>query len=144
MGIKEEEAEWADNRGGNPESDVDPVSKSTTCCMRKVLTCQPDFLCEKSMLEEYLEEAGHICRFIPKFHCEFNPIEMYWGWVKRSQYLVSLADLYAYLTRTGFRYLADGTFTTGKVLLPELLDSCEPKTIRAFFRKSWRYMDAYR
>jgi hypothetical protein len=42
------------------------------------------------------------------------------------------------------RTLADGTFPTGKRLVPELLDACPVNTIRAFFRKSWRYMDAYR
>jgi hypothetical protein len=42
------------------------------------------------------------------------------------------------------RALADGTFPTGKRLVPELLDACPVNTIRAFFRKSWRYMDAYR
>jgi hypothetical protein len=42
------------------------------------------------------------------------------------------------------RVLADGTFPTGKRLVPELLDACPVNTIQAFFRKSWRYMDAYR
>ncbi|KAG2043995.1 hypothetical protein BDR03DRAFT_343771 [Suillus americanus] len=29
-------------------------------------------------------------------------------------------------------------------LVPELLDACPTKVIRAFYRKTWRYMDAYR
>lgn len=43
--------------------------------------------------------------------------------------------------------LSTTTVTNGyalRALPPDLLDSCETKTIRAFFRKSWRYMDAYR
>jgi len=32
---------------------------------------------------------------------------------------------------------------TTKRLVPEILDDCPVKTICAFFRKSWRYMDAY-
>jgi hypothetical protein len=42
------------------------------------------------------------------------------------------------------RTLADGTFPTGKHLVPELLDACPVNTIWAFFRKAWRYMDVYR
>ncbi|KAI0250190.1 hypothetical protein BJV78DRAFT_1155347 [Lactifluus subvellereus] len=42
------------------------------------------------------------------------------------------------------RALADGTFPTAKRLVPELLDACPTKVIRAFYHKMWRYMDAYR
>ena len=45
---------------------------------------------------------------------------------------------------TGFHIAADGTFPTAKRLVPEILDDCPVKTICAFFRKSWRYMDTYR
>ena len=45
---------------------------------------------------------------------------------------------------TGFRIAADGSFPTAKRLVPEILDNCPAKMIRAFFRKSWRYMDAYK
>jgi len=44
----------------------------------------------------------------------------------------------------GLRAASDGTLPTAKRLVPEILDNCPVKTIRAFFRKSWRYMDAYR
>lgn len=50
--------------------------------MRKVLSLQADFLAEKPQLQLVIEVAGHKCYFLPKFHCELNPIEMYWGWVK--------------------------------------------------------------
>ena len=44
----------------------------------------------------------------------------------------------------GMQTLADGTFLTGKRLVPELLDECPVNTIQAFFQKCWHYMDAYR
>ncbi|KAG1759434.1 hypothetical protein EDD22DRAFT_742966, partial [Suillus occidentalis] len=56
--------------------------ESTTCCMRKVLSLQTDFFAEEPRLQLVIEVAGHKCYFLPKFHCELNPIKMYWGWVK--------------------------------------------------------------
>jgi len=43
---------------------------------------QPDFVSQKSQLEECITARGHICDFYPKFHCELNFIEQYWGAVK--------------------------------------------------------------
>src|ERR1700722_11962869 len=60
----------------------DAVHPSSTCCMRWVLSLQQDFIDEKPLLQIIIEEAGHKCYFLLKFHCELNPIEMYWGWVK--------------------------------------------------------------
>ncbi|TFY76443.1 hypothetical protein EWM64_g7570 [Hericium alpestre] len=37
---------------------------------------------QKSALEELIESRGHICDFYPKFHCELNFIEQYWGAAK--------------------------------------------------------------
>jgi hypothetical protein len=54
----------------------------TNCCCRHVLFCEPDFCAQKSQLEEYITLRGHICDFYPKFHCELNFIEQYWGAVK--------------------------------------------------------------
>src|SRR6267154_2555325 len=64
-----------------PEDNRSP-SKSSTCCMRKVLSLQADFQAEIPLLQQVIEATGHKCYFLPKFHCELNPIEMYWGWVK--------------------------------------------------------------
>jgi hypothetical protein len=54
----------------------------TDCCCRRILFCQPDFVNQKSALEELVESRGHICDFYPKYHCELNFIEMYWGAAK--------------------------------------------------------------
>ena len=40
---------------------------------------QKDFLEQKSQVEEHIVERGHLCLFLPKFHCELNLIEMIWG-----------------------------------------------------------------
>jgi len=34
------------------------------------------------MIQHYIESQGHVCMFLPKFHCELNPIEMLWGFMK--------------------------------------------------------------
>ncbi|KDQ33601.1 hypothetical protein PLEOSDRAFT_164326 [Pleurotus ostreatus PC15] len=52
------------------------------CCMARLLSQQDDFANQTSLLEELIRKAGHECIFLPKFHCELNPIEMYWGWCK--------------------------------------------------------------
>lgn len=54
----------------------------TDCCCQRILFSQPDFCSQKSQLEEYITLQGHICEFYPKFHCELNFIEQYWGTVK--------------------------------------------------------------
>lgn len=66
-----------------------PAATGAHCCMRKVISEQDDFLNEKPLLQIIIEQAGHKCYFLPKFHCELNPIEMYWGWVKKP-YVISL------------------------------------------------------
>ena len=37
---------------------------------------------KKKTGEDYLVKRGHIVLFIPKFHCELNPIERVWGQAK--------------------------------------------------------------
>ena len=51
--------------------------------MREVLNSHPDFKYEKSKIERYLAEKGHIVYMLPKFHCELNPIERVWAKSKR-------------------------------------------------------------
>lgn len=42
--------------------------------MRKVIASHPNFVNEKSMLETFVNSHGHPFLFIPKYHCELNPI----------------------------------------------------------------------
>lgn len=43
--------------------------------MRTILTNHDNFLNEKTEVEHYIESRGFLCFFLPKFHCELNPIE---------------------------------------------------------------------
>jgi len=91
------------------------------------MSLQPDFMAQKSAIEEVIEQAGHLCIFYPKFHCECNFIEMYWGAAKR-------------YTRENCDYSWGGL----QAILDVALDSVDLPTIRRFARKSFRYMDLYR
>lgn len=50
--------------------------ENSNCCMARLLSHQADFANQVSMLEKLITEAGHLCLFLPKFHCDLNPIEM--------------------------------------------------------------------
>ena len=58
------------------------VQEKTDCCCCRLLFTQPDFIAQKSKLEEFVTSRGHICNFYPKYHCELNFIEQYWGAAK--------------------------------------------------------------
>jgi hypothetical protein len=64
------------------KADCKQSSKNNECCCHHILFNQPDFVKQKSALEELIESRGHLCDFYPKFHCELNFIEQYWGAAK--------------------------------------------------------------
>ena len=97
------------------------------CCAVRVMSLQPDFLAQKPGLVEVIEMAGHLCIFLPKFHCELNYIEMYWGAVKR-------------FTREHCNY----SWAELPDTVDLALDTVSLETIRRFARKSFRYMNLYR
>ncbi|PCH44718.1 hypothetical protein WOLCODRAFT_78196, partial [Wolfiporia cocos MD-104 SS10] len=57
-------------------------SNQTDCCCPRLLFTQPDFVNQKSELEEYIMSQGHLCDYYPKYHCKLNFIEQYWGCAK--------------------------------------------------------------
>ena len=64
------------------------------CCATAILSAQNDFRSTHSRLQEIAEGAGHIFLLYPKFHCEPNWLEHYWGSYKhfsRKHYNYALA-----------------------------------------------------
>ena len=95
--------------------------------MRVVLGNHADFKNEKTALEHFTQERRHRAIFLPKFHCELNPIERVWGEAKR-------------FTRAKCDYSFAGLERT---IVPAL-ESVRLDTIRKYFRKCREYMQAYR
>jgi hypothetical protein len=56
---------------------------ATTCCATRILSLQPNFQEQKSLVQEMIEAASHLCIFLPKFYCELNFIEFFRGAVKK-------------------------------------------------------------
>ena len=50
--------------------------ENNNCCIAQLLSKQDDFRLQISLLKQKICAHGHICVFLPKFHYEFNPIEM--------------------------------------------------------------------
>ena len=74
---------WDNSKPLNGEcKDFKCTEGAIDCCCHHILFNQPDFTCVKSHLEEVIMVCGHLCDFYPKFHCELNYIEQYWGAVK--------------------------------------------------------------
>ena len=97
------------------------------CCAVRILSLQPDFLAQRPLVREVIEDSEHKVIFYPKFHCELNFIEMFWG----------AAKCY---TRNNCDYSFKGLEKT----VPEALNSISLETIRCYARRAWRFMDAYR
>ena len=62
------------------------------CCCRHLLFNQPDFVGQKFKLQEFIESHSHLCDFYPKYHCELNFIEQYWGAAKFQYHTASRAS----------------------------------------------------
>ncbi|OAV86088.1 hypothetical protein PTTG_30087 [Puccinia triticina 1-1 BBBD Race 1] len=102
--------------------------KAKDCCWSQIMANQSDFLAKRPLLQTIIEEAGHICLFLPKFHCELNPIELFWAYVKSDYQRLS------HKCSTWKQYQA---------LFEISRRSCPLSTIRKFFRKIDRQHSAY-
>lgn len=79
-----------------PEVAESPISD--WCCCYRVLSLQEDFANEKPMIQHYIESRGHVCMFLPKFHCELNPIKMLWRFMKYRESFLSFHGVGSYST----------------------------------------------
>ena len=113
-------------KSDNPDVDDRFNMNRKDCCVDRIIELQPDFQAQVSVLEELVIKKGHQCIFLPKYHCELNFIEMFWGATKR-------------FVRDNCNY----NFDTLRKNVPLGLNSVPLDTIRRFARKSWRYMDIY-
>lgn len=97
------------------------------CCARHFLASQEDFKNQKSALQEATEHAGHIFELYPKYHCECNWIERYWGSAKRIA-----------------RLNCDYTFKSLENNVGAFLDEAgNIEHIRRSFRRCMEYIEAY-
>lgn len=98
------------------------------CCALAILTLEPDSAFQRLWLHELVEDAGHHCVFLPKFHPELNFIERYWGVGKR--------------VARGYR---DEGGNTLRIRIKKALDHpsvASVSRIRKHARVTWRHMDA--
>ena len=51
------------------------VTKMKLDDMRALIATHPDFSDEQQEIVKFLRTSGFGCIFLPKFHCELNPIE---------------------------------------------------------------------
>jgi len=100
---------------------------ASDCCCRRILYNQADFVNVKSTLEITCEAEGTAVVFLPKFHCELNPIEQCWGYAKRIYRMYEPSSQEADLERNVISSLA----------------SIPLSSIRRFANRSRRFMDAY-
>jgi hypothetical protein len=72
----------SDNQLDDERETNDPPENpdnNNSCCWAKIMSLQSDFVNERPLLQATIEEAGHVCLFLPKFHCKLNPIELFWS-----------------------------------------------------------------
>ena len=85
-------------------------------CMARLLSKQDDFLHQPTMLETVIKAAGHEIIFLPKFHCELNPIEM----VSEIYHAVNAAEPLEISTGAGVS-TSIGRLRSGHLSKPKLL-----------------------
>lgn len=98
----------------------------TASQMCPVLGSHPDFANQKSKIEFFLNAKEHVAYFLPKFHCELNPIERVWAQSKRYTKAFSKYNIHSL-----------------RVNIPKSFKTITPENIRNYIRKAKEYMFAY-
>ena len=95
--------------------------------LRKELKKFVDFRCSLTILEEVVTQRNHMCLFLPRFHCELNPIERCWCHAKKYT-----------------RAHCTGSIVRLRKIVPEGLATVSQELIARFFTTCNDYEHAYR
>lgn len=95
--------------------------------LREELKSFQDFCDKTTILEQEVNDQGHLCEYLPKFHCELNPIERCWCHAKKYT-----------------RAHCNGSIIRLRKIVPESFTTITMDMIARFFAKSKDYEDAYR
>ena len=119
----EERGLWKD---GLRKGTVGSPCESKSCCAETLLANQPDFPEQECQIMAIVKAAGHLCLFLPKYHCELNIIEFFWGATKHH-------------TRECCDFTLDGLdreIGVGQ-------EKVKVETIRRWYHRMMRWLDAY-
>ena len=94
--------------------------------MAELLSQQSDFANEKTLVERTLLDRGHMVKFSPKFHCELQPVELYWAAGKQRA-----------------RMSCNYSIVSLRKCIRPALDAVKLASFRKFYRKMRDYMKAY-
>jgi len=105
---------------------IGSICESKSCCAETLLANQPDFLEQECQIMNIVKASGHLCLFLPKYHCELNIIEFFWGVTKRH-------------TRECCDFTLDGLDKEVGIGL----EKAKIETIRRWYHRMMRWLDAY-
>jgi hypothetical protein len=112
-----------------------------------ILANQPDFLEQKCSIAEIIEKAGDLCLFLPKYHCELNIIEFFWGATKcytRGKY-PWLPPLHLLIFTHSLRITENCDYSLAGLEVNRPLGQAAVKieTIRRWYHRMMRWLDAH-
>ena len=97
-----------------------------SCCSKGIMYQQLDFQQSVSQLEELIRASGHVCLFLPRYHCELAPIERAWAFAK-------------WYCRRYCEY----TMEALRVVVPQALAMVVPEKIRQYFNNCFKICALY-
>ena len=86
-----------------------------------------DFSTQITLLEELVHTKGHICLYLPKYHCEMNPMERNWCYAKKVA-----------------RQYVNGSMVRLREVVPISLDAVSIEMMNKFCRTCRDYEMAYK
>jgi hypothetical protein len=120
-------------------------SGTRNCCCCRLLYTKPDFAEGESKLEILTKELGVQVIFLPKFHCELNPIEQCWGYAKRVYRFFPVSSCEDQLEKNALQVLSEVPLASIRKydLMPTIPHVQSLITSPRFANHSHRFIDAY-